>query len=209
MSSVRPKRRSFYERRGKRALDLSVAGVAGVLTLPIFVGVAVLVFVKLGRPVLFRQERPGLHGQSFVLLKFRTMTDERDGAGALLPDSVRLTRFGRLLRSTSLDELPGLWNVVTGDMSLVGPRPLLVKYLPLYTAEQARRHDCRPGVTGWAQVNGRNSPPWREKLAMDVWYVDHVSLRLDLTILVRTVVTVIGRRGVAADGHATTAEFAP
>ena len=157
--------------------------------------------------MLFRQTRPGLDEQPFEILKFRTMTDEVDADGEPLPDEVRLTRFGQLLRSTSLDELPELWNVVKGDMSLVGPRPLLMKYLPLYTSEQARRHDVRPGVTGWAQVNGRNNADWHEKLAMDTWYVDNVSFLLDLKILLKTVTAVFARHGISADGHATAPEF--
>jgi lipopolysaccharide/colanic/teichoic acid biosynthesis glycosyltransferase len=199
--------RGFYRRHGKRWCDVAAAGIFLVVTLPIQGAVAVLVRTKLGTPVLFRQERPGLHGQPFLILKFRTMTDERDAGGKLLPDDVRLTRLGQLLRNTSLDEQPELWNVVKGDMSLVGPRPLLMKYLPLYTPAQARRHDVRPGVTGWAQVNGRNTAGWGDKLAMDTWYVDNVSFGLDVRILLRTVVAVFARRGISADGHATAPEF--
>lgn len=201
--------RGFYERRGKRWFDIVTAGAAGIVTLPAQTAVAILVRIKLGSPVLFRHARPGLGGQPFILIKFRTMTDETDADGNLLPDDVRLTRFGQLLRSTSLDELPELWNVVKGDMSLVGPRPLLTKYLPLYSAEQARRHEVRPGVTGWAQVNGRNSADWQEKLAMDTWYVDNISLWLDLKILLRTVAAVFRRHGISAEGHATAPEFNP
>lgn len=201
------RRRSFYKRRGKRVLDLVTAGGLGVVSLPVQVVVALLVRNQLGSPVFFRHERPGRSGELFILVKFRTMTDATDAEGNLLPDDVRLTRFGQMLRSTSLDELPELWNVVKGDMSLVGPRPLLTKYLPIYTEEQARRHEIRPGVTGWAQVNGRNSADWQEKLAMDTWYVDHVSFWLDLKILRRTVTAVFQRHGITADGHATAPEF--
>lgn len=200
-------RHGLYERRGKRVLDLVIAGALGVVSLPVQAVVAVLVRNKLGSPVLFRHERPGRNGEPFILVKFRTMTDETAADGNLLPDDVRLTRFGQALRSTSLDELPGLWNVVKGDMSLVGPRPLLMKYLPLYSGDQARRHEVRPGVTGWAQVNGRNSADWQEKLAMDTWYVDNVSFWLDLKILLRTVTSVFQRHGINADGHATVPEF--
>jgi lipopolysaccharide/colanic/teichoic acid biosynthesis glycosyltransferase len=197
----------FYGCRGKRAFDLVAAGLVLVVSLPVQGVVAILVRAQLGSPVLFRQERPGLDGQPFRIVKFRTMTDARDDAGRLLPDEVRLTRFGRVLRSSSLDELPELWNVVRGDMSLVGPRPLLTKYLPLYTSEQARRHEVRPGLTGWAQVNGRNAAGWHERLAMDTWYVDHVSLALDLRILLTTLREVLSRSGISAPGHATAPEF--
>ena len=201
------RRRGVYERRGKRFLDLVTAGALGVVSLPVQAVVALLVWTRLGSPVLFKHVRPGRKGAPFILVKFRTMTDDIDAGGYLLPDDVRLTRFGQILRSTSLDELPELWNVVKGDMSLVGPRPLLTKYLPLYTEEQARRHEVRPGVTGWAQVNGRNSADWQEKLAMDTWYVDNVSFWLDLKILLRTVTAVFQRHGITADGHATAPEF--
>jgi sugar transferase EpsL len=200
-------RRGSYQRGGKRAFDFVAAGAALIVTLPVQGVVALLVRRRLGSPVLFRQERPGLGDRPFVILKFRTMTDEKDVHGRLLPDDVRLTRFGSLLRSGSLDELPELWNVMKGDMSLVGPRPLLMKYLPLYTSEQARRHDVRPGVTGWAQVNGRNAADWHDKLAMDTWYVDHVSFWLDLRILIKTVTAVFTREGISAKGHATAPEF--
>ena len=162
---------------------------------------------KLGSPVLFRQTRPGLYGKPFTMVKFRTMTDERGADGALLPDAQRLTPFGRFLRASSLDELPELWNVLKGEMSLVGPRPLLMEYLPLYTPEQARRHEVCPGITGWAQVNGRNAISWDEKFALDVWYVNHRSLWLDVKILWRTVRKVLVRDGISAPGDATMPKF--
>ena len=162
---------------------------------------------KLGSPVLFKQIRPGLHGKPFTMVKFRTMTDARDASGALLPDAQRLTPFGRFLRASSLDELPELWNVLRGEMSLVGPRPLLMEYLPLYSLEQARRHEVRPGITGWAQVNGRNAISWTEKFALDVWYVDNRSLWLDMRILWLTVRKVLVRDGISAAGEATMPRF--
>ena len=191
----------------KRLLDITVALIALILLSPLIVVVAVAVAVMLGTPVLFRQVRPGLHGRPFTVLKFRTMIDRRGPEGALLPDAERLPRFGRWLRSTSLDELPELWNVLNGDMSLVGPRPLLMHYLPLYSAEEARRHDVRPGITGWAQVNGRNAVDWDTKLALDVWYVDNWSLALDVKILGATLLSVVRREGIAAEGSATMPEF--
>lgn len=191
----------------KRPLDVALTLAAAPLLVPVGLGVALLVRRKLGSPVLFRQTRPGLHGRPFTMLKFRTMTDARGPDGALLPDAERLTPFGRFLRSTSLDELPELLNVVKGEMSLVGPRPLLMQYLDRYTPEQARRHDAKPGVTGWAQVNGRNATTWDERFAQDVWYVEHQSLALDLKILVQTVLKVVRRDGIAADGHVTMPEF--
>ncbi len=191
----------------KRPFDLVIALPALVLLTPVIAVLALLVRVKLGAPVFFRQRRPGLHGKPFEMVKFRTMTDARDAQGALLPDAERLTAFGRFLRSTSLDELPELWNVVKGDMSLVGPRPLLMHYLPLYTPEQARRHDVRPGVTGWAQVNGRNAISWEQKFAYDVWYVDNLSFWLDLKILWLTVRKIVAREGISQAGQATMEEF--
>lgn len=191
----------------KRLFDLSVSALALlVLALPLLVLIW-LVRRKLGSPVFFRQVRPGLNGLPFEMVKFRTMTDARGPDGLLLPDAVRLTPFGRFLRSTSLDELPELWNVLQGDMSLVGPRPLLMEYLPLYSPEQARRHAVRPGVTGWAQVNGRNAIGWEEKFALDVWYVDHQSLWLDIKILWLTVKKVLVRDGISAAGEATMSKF--
>ena len=169
--------------------------------------VSITVFLRLGSPILFCQTRPGLHGNLFMLRKFRTMRAPRAGEDLLATDSVRLTRLGRFLRSTSLDELPTLWNVLRGDMSLVGPRPLLPEYLPLYTAHQMRRHEVKPGITGWAQVNGRNAISWEEKFELDVWYVDHRSFLLDLKILRMTVWQVVARRHIAADGHVTMPPF--
>jgi lipopolysaccharide/colanic/teichoic acid biosynthesis glycosyltransferase len=191
----------------KRMLDIVVSAAALIVLAPVLAAVAVAVAVALGRPVLFRQVRPGLGGRPFRLVKFRTMIDAQGPDGRPLDDSERLTRFGRLLRSSSLDELPELWNVLRGDMSLVGPRPLLMRYLPLYTPEQARRHDVRPGLTGWTAVNGRNALGWDEKLALDTWYVDNRSFALDLKILVMTAIRVLSRRGVAAEGFDTAPEF--
>jgi sugar transferase EpsL len=161
----------------------------------------------MGSPVLFRQKRPGLHGQPFWLLKFRTMTDARDDNGAMLPDAVRLTSFGRFLRATSLDELPEFWNVLRGDMSLVGPRPLLIQYMSRYTPEQARRHEVKPGVTGWAQINGRNALTWEEKFKLDVWYVDNRSIRLDIKIIGKTIWKILKRDGINQPGQATMEQF--
>lgn len=177
-----------------------------VLSLPLLI-LAWLVRRKLGQPIFFRQTRPGLHGMPFQMVKFRTMTDARGDDGALLPDVQRLTRLGRFMRASSLDELPTLWNVLKGDMSLVGPRPLLMEYLPLYTPVQARRHEVRPGVTGWAQVNGRNAISWDEKFALDVWYVDNRSFWLDLRILALTARKVVWREGISAAGEATMPRF--
>ena len=191
----------------KRVFDLCLVLLALTgLSLPLLL-LAWVVRRKLGSPVFFRQMRPGLHGQPFEMIKFRTMTDERGPDGKLLPDADRLTPFGRWLRASSLDELPELWNVLKGDMSLVGPRPLLMEYLPLYSPEQARRHEVRPGITGWAQVNGRNAISWEEKFALDVWYVDNHSLWLDIKILWLTVKKVLVRDGISAAGEATMPKF--
>ena len=191
----------------KRTIDLAVASlVLAMLALPLLL-LACLSRYKLGRPILFHQTRPGLHGRPFDMIKFRTMTDARGADGEPLPDRDRLTSFGYSLRATSLDELPELWNVLTGDMSLVGPRPLLMEYLPLYSPEQARRHEVQPGITGWAQVNGRNALTWEEKFRLDVWYVDHRSIWLDLKILWLTVREVLSRAGVNAAGEATMQKF--
>jgi lipopolysaccharide/colanic/teichoic acid biosynthesis glycosyltransferase len=191
----------------KRLFDM-LASAIGLLILAVPMALlAWQVRRKLGSPVLFTQVRPGLHGQPFRMVKFRTMTDARDASGALQPDAQRLTPFGRFLRASSLDELPELWNVLRGDMSLVGPRPLLMEYLPLYSPEQARRHGVRPGITGWAQVNGRNAISWADKFALDVWYVDHRSLWLDVRILWLTVRKVLERDGISAAGEATMPRF--
>ena len=191
----------------RRFFDLSVALLALLLlALPLLL-LALLVRTKLGSPVFFRQTRPGLHGKPFEMVKFRTMTDARDAQGELLPDSERLPPFGRFLRASSLDELPELWNVLKGEMSLVGPRPLLMEYLPLYTPQQYRRHEVRPGVTGWAQVNGRNAISWEEKFALDVWYVENQSFWLDVKILFLTVKKVLEKDGISASGEATMTKF--
>lgn len=191
----------------KRIFDI-VASVFGLLLLaPVIAIVAWKIRLKLGSPVLFRQVRPGLNGQSFEMIKFRTMRDAIDATGNPLPDSERMTPLGSFLRSTSLDELPELWNVFKGDMSLVGPRPLLMEYLPLYSPEQYRRHEVRPGVTGWAQINGRNALSWDEKFKLDIWYVDNRSFLLDLKIILLTIKKVIVRDGISADGEATMAKF--
>ena len=191
----------------KRAFDLVVAALLLVLLSPLLLALAVAGRVAVGRPVLFRQVRPGLQARPFELVKFRTMLETRDAGGGLLPNEQRLTRYGRILRSTSLDELPELWNVLRGDMSLVGPRPLLMEYLPLYSPRQARRHEVRPGITGWAQVNGRNLVPWEERFEMDVWYVENRSFPLDLRILLMTVGHTFTRRGISTPGRATIDRF--
>lgn len=197
----------MYHRFGKRTLDLILVVMAGTILMPVIVITAIVVRLRLGSPVIFSQPRAGWRGQIFTVHKFRSMTDACDADGQLLPDAVRLTPTGKLLRATSLDELPQLWNVLRGDMSFVGPRPLLVEYLPRYNAEQARRHDVRPGISGWAQVNGRNAISWEEKFQLDVFYVDHLSLALDLKILVRTVMKVCHRSDVNSDNHATMERF--
>ncbi len=188
---------------GKRIFDVTVVLVLLPVVIPVMVCVSICVSLFLGRPVFFRQSRPGLQGILFRLMKFRTMTDTRDSEGILLPDEKRLTKFGKFLRASSLDELPELWNVLKGEMSLVGPRPLLAEYLDKYSPEQARRHDVRPGITGWAQVNGRNGVPWDERFQMDLWYVEHCSLWLDLKIMWMTIKTIFTRSGISAQGHAT------
>jgi len=198
---------TFYAKTGKRIFDLALT-IPGLIAIsPALAIVALLVWMKLGGPVLFRQVRPGLHGKPFTIYKFRTMTDERDAEGNLLPDKERFTLLGRFLRSTSIDELPELWNVIKGEMSLVGPRPLLMHYLNLYTQEQARRHLAKPGITGWAQVNGRNAITWEDKFKLDVWYVDNQSLWLDIKILCMTTIKVFKREGVSQKGHVTSEEF--
>jgi len=197
----------MYRNVMKPLFERILAIIGLVVLSPLFLILVGLVRYNLGTPVLFRQQRPGRYGRLFWMLKYRSMTDARDYQGNLLPDQVRLTRFGRFLRSTSLDELPELWNVLKGDMSLIGPRPLLARYLDRYTPEQARRHEVRPGITGWAQVNGRNALTWEQKFALDVWYVEHVSFGLDLQIIVMTVLKILKREGVSQPGRATMDEF--
>lgn len=191
----------------KRSLDIILAGLGLVVLLPLLIGLSFIIVLQMGSPVVFKQMRPGLHGKPFHMYKFRTMTNNKDELGNSLPDEQRLTRLGRFLRSTSLDELPELFNVLKGDMSLVGPRPLLIQYLDRYTLEQARRHEVKPGITGWAQVNGRNAITWEEKFALDVWYVDNWSLWLDMKIIFITLVKVFKREGISAAGEATMTEF--
>ena len=191
----------------KRAFDIAASTSALVVLSPVLAITAYKVKKELGSPVLFRQTRPGLHGKPFEMIKFRTMKDATDKEGNALPDSERLTDFGKKLRASSLDELPELWNVLKGDMSLVGPRPLLMEYLPLYNTEQAKRHNVRPGVTGYAQVNGRNSLSWEDKFKLDTWYVEHQSLWLDMKILLKTVKKVIIKDGISAEGEATMTKF--
>jgi len=191
----------------KRLLDLVVTSIGLVITLPLMLVISILVWIFLGSPILFRQPRPGYKGHPFITYKFRTMTNQRGADGKLLPDGKRLTLFGRFLRSTSFDDLPQVFNVLRGEMSLVGPRPLLMKYLERYSPEQMRRHDVLPGITGWAQVNGRNSLDWDEKFRLDVWYVDHWSFWLDVKILLMTPWKVFKREGINQPGHATVEEF--
>ena len=198
---------SFYEKYIKRLLDVVLSGIALIILSPVLLVTAILVRTKLGSPVLFRQERPGKDERIFKLCKFRTMTDARDENGELLPDEVRLTKFGRFLRSTSIDELPELWNILKGDMSIVGPSPLLVRYLPRYNAEQRRRHSVRPGLTGHAQANGRNALSWEEKFSLDVYYVDHISFILDVKTILLTVKNVLKREGISSETSATMEEF--
>lgn len=197
----------MYSHFGKRLFDLLITFLLIPLLLPVAVILAILIRIKLGSPILFSQERPGRHNQPFIMYKFRTMTDTRDAMGNLRPDAERLPPFGAFLRSTSLDELPGLWNVLRGEMSLVGPRPLLMEYLERYTPEQARRHDVLPGITGWAQIHGRNAISWEQKFALDVWYVEHLSWVLDLRILVQTILKVFQRDGINEPGQATIQKF--
>ncbi len=191
----------------KRLFDVLLSGAAILVLSPLMLILALLVRLKLGRPVLFRQVRPGVDGIPFVMLKFRSMTDARNADGELLADRDRLSSFGRWLRASSLDELPELWNILRGDMSLVGPRPLLLEYLPLYNDEQRRRHAVRPGITGWAQIHGRNALSWEEKFALDVWYVDNRTMWLDLTILMKTAIKIVSREGITAIGDATMPRF--
>ncbi len=191
----------------KRIIDFVASFIGLILLLPIMIITAFLILINMGKPVIFKQQRPGLNGKPFYLYKFRTMTDKKDSIGKLLPDEKRLTSFGKFLRRYSIDELPQLFNVVKGDMSFVGPRPLLMEYLPLYTPEQARRHEVRPGITGWVQVNGRNAITWEEKFKLDVWYVNNRSLFLDLKILLLTAIIVFKSEGINQAGHATMPVF--
>ena len=191
----------------KRLLDIIIASTALILLSPLYVFVAYKVKKNLGSPVLFRQVRPGLHGQPFEMIKFRTMKDALDTDGNPLPDSERLTPFGKMLRATSLDEMPELWNVIKGDMSIVGPRPLLMEYLPLYNEQQAKRHNVRPGITGYAQVNGRNAISWEKKFELDTWYVEHQSLWLDFKIMLKTIKKVIAKDDISAEGETTMTKF--
>ncbi len=191
----------------KKIFDILLSVIALIFLFFVFVILMILVRHNLGGPIFFRQTRPGIHCHPFEMIKFRTMTDQRGGDGKLLPDAERLTAFGQFLRSTSLDELPELWNVLKGDMSLVGPRPLLMEYLPLYSERQARRHEVRPGITGWAQINGRNALSWEEKFELDVWYVENRTLWLDIKILFLTVWQVVKRDGISQDGEATMSKF--
>jgi lipopolysaccharide/colanic/teichoic acid biosynthesis glycosyltransferase len=200
---------TFYRRRGKRLLDIAGATTVLIVSSPLLLGVAATVRNRLGSPVLFKQQRPGLNGTPFTLFKFRTMRSFEIQANVDQSDTARLTPFGRWLRSTSLDELPELLNVLRGEMSLVGPRPLLMEYLDRYTPEQDQRHNVKPGITGWAQVNGRNTLTWDEKFTLDVWYVEHVSFKIDIQILWCTLIQVINRSGVTAEGHETMPEFKP
>lgn len=191
----------------KRFADLFLAVIILLLLLPVFIVLSILVKTKLGSPILFTQIRPGINGKPFKLLKFRSMTDSVDDNGLLLPDEKRLTSFGKALRASSLDELPSLVNVIKGDMSFIGPRPLLMEYLPLYTAHQSRRHEVRPGITGWAQVNGRNAISWEKKFEYDVWYVDNKSFWLDIKIIILTIKKVFRKEGIASEGEATMSKF--
>lgn len=197
----------MYNKYIKRSIDIITSLVGIIILSPLFLILYIMVKSKLGSPAVFKQERPGRYGRIFTMYKFRSMTEERDEKGELLPDEVRLTGFGKLLRKTSMDELPELFNILKGDMSLVGPRPLLVRYLDRYTKEQARRHDVRPGLTGWAQINGRNAISWEEKFKLDVWYVDNLSLWLDVKIFVKTFVKVFKSEGISSQSEATMAEF--
>lgn len=201
------KKASFYRKYVKRCLDILLSGLALIILSPAFLIVAILVRTKLGSPVLFKQLRPGKNEHIFPMYKFRTMTDEKDSTGNLLPDEIRLTKFGKLLRSTSLDELPELWNILKGDMSIIGPRPLLVEYLPLYNSEQKRRHDVRPGLTGLAQVNGRNAISWEEKFNLDCKYVDNINFKQDTEIFFLTFKKVFIKEGINSESNVTNKKF--
>ena len=200
-------KRGFYERFVKRAFDIVISAAAMLLLSPLMLAVAILVRVKHGAPVIFKQERPGLNEKSFYMYKFRSMTNERDAEGKLLPDEKRLTEFGKFLRASSLDELPELWNILRGDLSLIGPRPLLVKYLPRYSERQHKRHLVRPGMTGWAQVHGRNLLSWHDKFEYDVWYAEHISFGLDVKIFFMTILKVLKSEGINSESAATMEEF--
>lgn len=191
----------------KRTFDITISILMLVFLSPLIAAIALMVWIKMGRPIFFSQMRPGLNGKPFTMIKFRTMTNDKDMQNNPLDDSKRLTRLGKFLRATSLDELPELWNVLKGDMSLVGPRPLLMEYLPLYNEQQMRRHEVRPGITGWAQVNGRNAISWDEKFELDIWYVDNRSVLLDLKIILLTIIRVFSRKGISAEGEATMPRF--
>lgn len=191
----------------KRLIDILGSLIGLMVTSPIMIVISVIIYLTMGRPIFYRQVRPGLNGKPFIIYKFRTMLDLRDKNGNLLPDEYRLTSIGKFLRGLTLDELPEFWNVLKGDMSLVGPRPLLMEYLDRYTPEQARRHEVKPGMTGWAQINGRNAISWEEKFRLDVWYVDNWSILLDLKIILLTILKVLKREGISAEGHATMPEF--
>lgn len=197
----------IWEEKMKRAFELLISCLALISSSLLMLLIVILIRLKLGSPVIFKQERPGLNGKPFYLYKFRTMTDEKDEKGDLVPDEKRLTDFGKLLRKLSLDELPQLFNVMKGDVSFVGPRPLLMEYLPLYTSEQARRHDVRPGMTGWAQVNGRNAISWEKKFELDVWYVENQSFLLDMKIVYLTLIKVFKQEAITQEGHVTTRKF--
>lgn len=198
---------SFYRLHGKRLFDLAVGGALLLATLPVTAGAALLIRSRMGAPVLFKQQRPGYEGRPFTLIKFRTMQIQLSMSEPSLSDGERLTTLGKKLRASSIDELPELWNVVKGEMSLVGPRPLLMEYLPRYSVRQARRHEVRPGITGWAQMNGRNSLSWEEKFDLDVWYADNLSFGLDVRILWGTIASVIRREGISAEGHVSADPF--
>lgn len=202
-----PIRRSIYQRFVKRILDLLAGFLVLILIWPLLLLIYVLLRIIIGSPVMLRQRRPGLMGKPFAICKFRTMTEQRDANGNLLPDEQRITKVGRILRSFSLDELPEIFNVLKGDMSLIGPRPLMMQYLERYTPEQARRHEVVPGITGWVQINGRNNLSWEEKFELDVWYVDHQSFMLDLRILFITVWKVLSREGISQEGYVAASEF--
>lgn len=200
-------KRSFYDKYIKRSIDFIVALFAVIILSPILIVIAILVRIKLGSPVIFKQDRPGLNEKTFTMYKFRTMTDERNSRGDLLPDKIRLTKFGKVLRSTSLDELPELFNILRGDMAIVGPRPLLVRYLPLYNEEQRKRHLVRPGITGYAQVNGRNSLSWDEKFALDSEYITQIGVKLDFIVIIKTILVVFQRQGITGNSSVTMEEF--